>query len=633
MPSSSESPASAARRIRFGLGGLLALLVVSLFSTTGWRYGAERWWDGEKVKIQVLAQSCWWWAGLAVTVLVLGLLLTSRWWARAWPAVFPGGKNRAPRWLILAVLAIMAAGAALRVPRLGLSLYNDEAHAFRAHLVGEIPGAHLGKPEKFRALSWWSTLYENRAGNNSPPFSVMARTSYSVWRGLTGAPAVRVNETALRLPVLICGVLGIGALAWLGLRLGGPGPALLAACFAAFHPWHMRYSVEARGYGLLLLILPLLFITLDTALRSGRWRHWLALGGLMGGTVMTWLGSAYLIAALYLTLAALACAPSLQNRRAALLMPAVVAGVVAVGLYLICSLPLYLQLGKALQDPGFFKSPHPFPREWFQDVAGFLGFGIPGLGTPPGHSAQPSVAHVMATGWGVIFGLGIAVWLAGLAAGAWRLFRQGGTGLTVPCSFAGGAFLTWAYCSAKGVAFLKWYPIFLLPGLLIVLALGLHGLLKSRAAGWWILALLPLLGSWAPGLIHYTTHGRENLRGAVELARGTAYPGSLANPNNTLYGTIWSESPVYDPTATTLKNAGALQELISQARREARPLFVAHGHTPQAEANSGDVLALLRNPALFRPMATLPGLDEAGATHYLYQLLAEPSSQQQPSPP
>jgi hypothetical protein len=519
----------------------------------------------------------------------------------------------------------MAAGAAVRVPRLDLSLYNDEAHAFRAHLSGEIPAAHLGKPEKFRALSWWSTLFENRVGNNSLPFSLVTRTSYGAWRSLTGAPAGQVNETALRLPVLICGVLGIGALAWLGLRLGGPVPALLVACFAAFHPWHMRYSVEARCYGLLILMIPLLFLALESAMGSGRWRHWLLFGGLLGITVTVWLGSAHFFVALYLTLAALAFTPALRDRRAALLMPAGVAGVFALGLYLMINLPLYVQLSKVLQDPGFFKSPHPFPLDWFQDVAGFLGFGIPGLAVDPAHSAQPSVGPAFATPWGLVYGAGIVVWVTGLSAGGRRVFRQGGTGLLLAGTLAGGALLTWAYCSAKGILFLKWYPLFLLPGLLLLLALGLQDLIRTRSRAWWALALLPLAASWVPGLAYYTGHGRENLRGAVELAREAAYPLSLTNPHRTLYGVTWSESPVYDPAAVTLKNAGTLQDLIHQAQQSGQPLFVAHGHTPDAEIASGDVLALLRDATLFRPVALLPGLDEAAYSHYVYQLLPEPA--------
>jgi hypothetical protein len=220
----------------------------------------------------------------------------------------------------------------------------------------------------------------------------------------------------------------------------------------------------------------------------------------------------------------------------------------------------------------------------------------------------------------VVFGGAGAVWLLGLAAGTWRLFRQGGFGVTLPCALVGGAGLTLAYCSAKGILFLKWYPIFLLPGLLLLLALGLDWILKKRRPVWWFVVLLPLLGAWFPGLAYYAGHGRENLRGAVELARGTGYPRSLTNPNRTLYGITWSESPVYDPAATTLKNAGALQELIRQAREEGRPLFIAYGHAMEAEATSADILGLLHDPALFRLVAELPGLDEAAYSHYVYEL-------------
>ena len=614
-------------RVQCALGGALVGSVIFLGGAAERRTLAGRWWEGERMKLELLVPGCWWWAGLAIAALLLGLLMTSPWWLKPWPAVFPKAVPPAPRWLILAVLGVMAVGAAVRIPRLGLSLYNDEAHAFRAHLAGEVPKVWLGNPAKFRALPWWSTLYENRAGNNSPLFSLATRTSYDLWRAISGAPVGQVNETALRLPVLICGVLSIWAMAWLALKLGGPGMALMVAVLTAFHPWHMRYSVEARNYGMLMLALPLLFLSLEVALRTGRWRHWLGFGAVMGLTVSLWLGTAYLMIALYATLSVIAFCRPLRGRRATLLAPAAVAGICGLGLYLMINLPLHWQLAKALQDPLFFKTPNPFPVAWFQDVAGFLGFGIPGHSVDGSLSGQPNVMQLLRGPWAWATAVAIAVWVIGLVAGLWRLCRESGAGLLLAGAFCGGALLIWIYCSVKGIVFLKWYAIFLLPALLLILASGWNHLLKSRAPAWQAVVLLPLLAAWWPGLICYTRQGRENLRGVVEQARGTLYPASLCNPAKTLYGITWSESAVYDPSAIPLKDGTALVALVARARQDNRLLFVAHGHLPQARQNAGDILAILQDSSRFGPAAIFPGLDEGSSTHYLYQLLPTQQSE------
>ena len=604
--------------VRWALGAGVVALGLLLWWGAEWRGGLGRWMQGDKVKLEALVRSCWWWAGLGVGGASVVLWGTSGWWARRWSAVWPKAAERAPRWWLGAVLGLMVLGAAVRVPRLGLSLYNDEAHAFRAHLAGEVPRAHLGNPAQFRALSWWSTLFENRVGNNSLPFSLVARASYGVWRGVAGAPVGRVNEVALRLPVLVAGVLSIGVLAWLGRRLGGPGAGLAVAMLGAFHPWHVRYSVEARSYGLLLLMVPLLYVALEAALRTGRWRAWLGLGLAMGMGMAVWVGTAHLLLALYVTLGVLAASPARRGRRADLLVPLGVAGVVAVGCYAAINLPLHLQLAKILRDPLFFKSGNPFPLPWFQDVAGYMGFGIPGLPVAEA-SQQPSVMSLWAGPWGGAVGAVAGLWVAGLIDGAGRL--RGGAGLGVVGSLVGGALFTWGYCTMQGTLFLKWYAIFLLPGLLVVLGVGLGGLLRGRSRWLGAAVALAFVAAWVPGLACYGRQGRENLRGAVELARGVPYPESLGNPQGSLYAVTWSESPVYDPAAVALKRAAQLRDLMRQAREEGRPLYVALGHQSQARQEAGEVLGLLEDAGQFRVAAVLPGLDEASFTHYLYQLL------------
>lgn len=714
-------------------GVLLAVLTGFLIVKSGWRRGLGLWWTAEKPKLEWVVAGGWWWGALGAAVLVLGLLLSAKLWAKRWPAAFPlsangleataaspsGIRGAAPRWLWLAVGLLMLAGAAVRAPRLHLSLYNDEAHVFRAHVAGSVPKAFLGQPDKFKPVPWLATFYENRAGNNSMPFSLASRLSYDAWRKLSGAAPGQVNETALRLPVLFAGVAAIGAMAWLGFRLGGTGLAVLAGVVTAFHPWHARYSVEARGYGILMLAIPLMFIVLDKALRSGRWRWWLAFAGMQYFALACWFGMSHVLVGLHLSLVAMAVAPAVRTRRmsavrGALLAPGLVSGVVALGVFLVLNLPQFVQLSKALAHPAFFKNPHPFPAEWLQDVAGYLTCGIPGLpvssldGADKVLTNQPSVAGLIHGQWGpmgvVLMAAAGLVFAGGLARLLVRTMPETRRGLfgrksrlsedttdagkpnageaaassdkdgiknpsrqnppTIGISptailFAGatlgGAILTFGYCSVKGIAFLKWYSIFLLPGLLMGMAACLKSLTApgthnnpiqtdsppfqkntpgSPGSSWpcptspktWLAAaaLTAVLAAWVPGLRTYSAQSRENLRGAVEVARRTEYPQSLTNPTGTLLATLWTEAPVYDPSATTLISKADLESLMRRAASENRPLFVAQAHTAEAEASAPQIMALLRDPSQFQKTATLPGLDETANIHQVWRFLGSP---------
>lgn len=628
-PAPPAPPLPAARRWLLVCGGLLA---VYLAATASWRKALPEWWSGRSIKLPDVVHGACWWGGLGALGLLTALYLSSGKWARIWPAPSPSPSAlpaaRAPRWLVVTLLLAMMGGAALRAPRLGLSLYNDECHVFRAQLCGSVPKAHLGNAEKFRQLKWISTLYENRGGNNAMPFSILARSSYEIWRKISGAKAGVVNETALRLPVMICGVLAIGALGWLGWRLNGPATGAAAALLAALHPWHMRYSAEARPHGLLLVILPLLFLALHRAWGSGRWRDWLVFGLLEYLTVACFMAAVHFMIALNAFIFAGALIPAFRAGRGLfrqriswpLLVPATVAGVLAAALFLTVNFPLYVQLAKVLTDPGFFHSPHPFDAAWFRDVGSFLSLGMP-VARPTPSAVQPSLASLweMPGLTGILPAAGLSGLAVLLAAGLWRLCSRPGTGRMLCLANLGGAALTLLYCQAKGLMFLKWYTLFLLPGILLAAAAGLAALSGGRRP-WGGLLVLPLVLCWLPALSHYRRHSREDLRGVLEAARGTPYPEALKNSRNSLFAVSWSESPVYEPSAATLRTGAELDSLIRTARAEKRELFVEFGFRNQARENAPEVVARLENPQLFEEAGIFPGLDEEESFHYLYRL-------------
>ncbi|NOX99977.1 MAG: hypothetical protein GXP30_09640, partial [Verrucomicrobia bacterium] len=79
-----------------------------------------------------------------------------------------------------------------------------------------------------------------------------------------------------------------------GLRTG----ALLAAALAAIHPMHIDYSLQARGYALVLLFVPLAVAFAWLALRDNRWRSWFGLAFSVFFCLWSYAGSVYFALAL-----------------------------------------------------------------------------------------------------------------------------------------------------------------------------------------------------------------------------------------------------------------------------------------------------------------------------------------------
>ena len=78
----------------------------------------------------------------------------------------------------------------------------------------------------------------------------------------------------VRLPSVLCAILTVVMLALLGRRLLGSGSGLLAGLLMAVSIYHINYSMDARPYPMLLLLLTAEMLMLDLYLEKGR-RRWL----------------------------------------------------------------------------------------------------------------------------------------------------------------------------------------------------------------------------------------------------------------------------------------------------------------------------------------------------------------------
>ncbi len=141
---------------------------------------------------------------------------------------------------------------AVRWPLLSQSLWYDEMTTLSSYV-----------------LQPWRHILAGGAGeyvpNNHVLHTILAKLIYTA--GSTGEAATPPHERLLRMPALLAGSLVPIALAW-PLRRREPWFAFGLSIVAAFHPWLVAMSVEARGYSLMLL----LGIVATHALPDGRKR-------------------------------------------------------------------------------------------------------------------------------------------------------------------------------------------------------------------------------------------------------------------------------------------------------------------------------------------------------------------------
>jgi hypothetical protein len=155
---------------------------------------------------------------------------------------------------MLIVAALTVAGVALRLAVAHQSLAADELSTrwiVAGHGLGDV-------------LSIVRTDAEI-----TPPLSFVA-----AW--LT--TRIEVSPELLRAPAVIAGALTIPLVFAVGVRTVGRRAALVATALTAFSPFMIFYSAEARGYGLMILLVLASTFALLIAVEDGRTRWWVAYG-------------------------------------------------------------------------------------------------------------------------------------------------------------------------------------------------------------------------------------------------------------------------------------------------------------------------------------------------------------------
>ena len=299
-----ETSEPASRRLVFLFAALAAgLAIFTGFAPNPWAGNiVKRLAAAKPLKVEHFIQLGLWWGALAGLGAALFGLATVKWWARPHTAVYPDlhpPGPRAMRWTLLFALAAMALAVWPRLARLDHSLWNDEEYHLRAYVWGAYHPQENGSL-KFDAVTWPEALFLNEKGNHHPWASVESRAGHFL-SGQHFGPVSTFSETGLRTFPFLSGILTVGVLVLLGAALGGPRAGLAAGLLLALHPWHVRWSVEIRGYSTMLLAICAGLYCLLRALQTNRWRWWLGFAAAQPLMLFSFAGSLYVVAALQAT--------------------------------------------------------------------------------------------------------------------------------------------------------------------------------------------------------------------------------------------------------------------------------------------------------------------------------------------
>jgi len=507
-------------------------------------------------------------------------------------------------WLWLVI--ILSAAGALRWARMDLSLYNDEAHAFQTYIAGRYKEPDAKGVQKWRQVLWKETFFKNKTGNNSAPFSSLSRLSYEVWKGVSKAKNGAMCETALRLPALLAGLGSLLVLWLLVRRMIDEWTAWLVLLLGALHPWHIRYSTEARGYGLLLLGVVLCFYLVLRALEDGRWRWWLGLGLAQFFCVWSFSGAVLWLVVFNALLAAHLTAGMLSGKVSWEMLQRALVGLLCGGMMTgqFC-LPTAQQVLEMMDLHDSLEGT--MGLLWWQDALGGAVFGMRWVDSDALNPWNPAGSRLLALKPWLVMTL--VVITMGMILGAVRWCSRGLTGVLIAVSAPLGVALSWALMVRKGTYLHPWYVLYALPGLLMCLSFSIDFRKKILAGAMMLFLCASLAPWWLEADRRFLTMSKENLKGVALTVLQEAGGGDF------LLGGAFTDVDVYEQRFKTLDNVGELDALINEARSSKRKLMVTYGFTGLVQANMPELMKRFQNAEEFRLVAVLHGLEEEQFTH------------------
>lgn len=523
----------------------------------------------------------------------------------------------------IVLIAMIVAGLRC-APRLHHSLWLDEEFSMRHFIVGEYKAAP-GQPDA--ALRWnevtlSETLWNYNTPNNHGLFSLLARLSHGGAKKSDAPDAAYFREWRLRLPVFIAALLGLPALWLLLKRLGLGAGAVAAPVLLSLHPWFIRFAAEARGYGLLFLLWPLAVLAAVEALRTGRWRWWLALAVLQGLLLWAWMMQVYWLAALNAGIFFV-----LWHRRTdrpLWLARWLASGALAVVLVLPFILPAYAQIS-AWAAQGRAKAGSGGTLLWMQAAGSTLASGKGWADEDEhnpltrGRASDFRESPVVTT---AAIALPAAVMLGGILVWWRRYPRWLLAAFLLPPGFMV------LHATLKGTILLAWYLAPALPAILCLAAAALQQLCSvllparlQQTPAVPVLAVLLTAGlslPWHAKATQFCTTEFEPNRAAVALTRHCINPRAPGAGTDAVTITLTQPRPGYDPFIREPRSLPEFLAILADAKGGTAPVIVHLGDAEFARFRYPEIMALVDSPAFFTPVATLHGLDHV-QTRYLWK--------------
>lgn len=366
-----------------GLGlGLAGSVTMLLAIDAPWKGAAAKALKkGKAFGVEEYTQTGLWWSALGMAILLALLLATIRWWWK-WterrPLAEPHvGKSSPGRWEIIGLISALVLAAVFRFPMADQGILWDEHDNLRRNFHGFTAMDAKADAEPWQPAGYREAFFENSRSNNPFLYSILAHASLDVWHLATGAPRDRFNVVAMRVPALIAGLLGIFAIWHLGRKLGGPWVGIVAAILCALHPLHIRYSVEARGYSLVLVLAPVFLSCCMEVVRRGSWKMAFGVAFSAAALLYSFPGGLYFIGMGAVGLFLMLCCATPEIQGWVTLRRLIIAGTLSLAVLVLLLTPALMQALKTL-DAQFQKGGLPAPWHFQTWHWMTLGVHVPG---------------------------------------------------------------------------------------------------------------------------------------------------------------------------------------------------------------------------------------------------------------
>ena len=551
--------------------------------------------------------------GMCVFLLAAGPWATRRLRAQAEPDPSGPGKG-----ITIALVAVTMVGCAIWAsPRLTQSLWTDEATSMYRFMVGEYEnqeGRLVFDPvdPKYRHFSMMTP-------NNHMLYSTIAGISHQALAPkMEGPQDTYFSEWVLRLPAFIAGLAALAAMAWLAGELGLRRGGWLAVILLALHPWHLQYLGQARGYSMIMALVPCFLAATLRALRTGHWRWWLLSTLCQVAMLNTWpLAADVVILGNLMILGMLLTGPWRGADRWTQIGRWAAVGTLGAMASVQLLLPVIPQIELYMKTQAMFT--FHFSQFITNPVCAlFTGTGLTTLDPSNPYLFPWQTAGEMHPVLVVMFGcLLLLLFLAGLRT-LWRHSLPSRWMAILVIMIPVGLTL---HVILKKFIFLTWYGVPALPGVVLTMGVGLASLVEKWRWGWLVgapacLAAFALAVSpqhWALR----TAPGGQNREAALLTRKilNPEYPG-YGEESITAYVSAFYKG--YDNLAKRLDTVEDLQKLMTQSDTENRPLFVNLAREGLVTGTGLDILKMLRDPEIFDTLPPLHGTDPE-ATRWVFK--------------